>query len=252
MNKKLTSTFVFHLGVVVGLCLILYGLFFATLHWFTLHGKEVTVPGTMGANVRGAVDQLQKLGFDVYIDSTYEPEYKPLTILKQVPDSGSVVKPGRTIFLTVNMLMPPRIPMPNVVGLSYRSAEMLLKNNKLKVGDTSYKPDIAAGAVLEQLFHHTAVRPGEMVQQGSRIDLVIGNGMGNDEFDVPDVTGISVEEALITLNQFNLQPVYHPKNEATAITDTMTAHIVDQNPRALNADKPNRIKMGDVIELFIE
>lgn len=252
MKNKLSKRFLLHLGIVLGLCLLLYGSFFATLHWFTRHGEESTVPGVSGKSMAAAADQLQRLGFDVLIDSTYEPEFTPLSVLKQIPDSGSVVKPGRTVFLTVNMVMPPRTPMPNVVGLSYRSAEMLLKNNKLRVGDTSYQPDIAAGAILEQRYKGKSVKTGEMIQQGSRIDLIIGNGLGNNEFDVPDVTGISVEEALITLNQYNLQPIYHPKNESTAIEDTMAAKIVDQSPRAMNGDKLNRIKMGDVIELFIE
>jgi beta-lactam-binding protein with PASTA domain len=252
MKNKLSKRFLLHLGIVSGLCLLLYGSFFATLHWFTRHGEEKTVPGVMGKTMKAAVDELQRLGFDVLIDSTYEPEFTPLSILKQIPDSGSVVKPGRTIFLTVNMVMPPRAPMPNVVGLSYRSAEMLLRNNKLRIGDTSYQPDIAAGAILEQRYNGKLVKTGEMIQQGSKIDLIIGNGLGNTEFDVPDVSGLSVEEALITLNQYNLQPIYRPKTEATTIDDTMAAKIVDQAPRALEGDKPNRIKMGDVIELFIE
>jgi len=106
--------------------------------------------------------------FEVNIDSTYEPSMKPLAILKQVPDTGAIVKEGRTIFLTINMLTPPTIPMPNLVNLSYRSAEMLLRNNKLLVGDTVYKSDIAAGAILEQRYKGAPIKPGEMNHAGEQ------------------------------------------------------------------------------------
>ena len=130
---------------------------------------------------------------------------------------------------------------------------MLLRNNKLLLGDTTYKPDIASGAILEQKYKGEPIRPGEMILQGSKISLVIGNGLGNTEWDVPDVTGMSVDEAMTILNQFNLQPILSVINQLSEIRDTSTAVIVDQHPRALNdAGAVNRIKMGDIIDLSIE
>ena len=253
IKDNIKKSFGFNLAVVLSLCVLLYIGFFASLHWFTRHGEETIIPSVKGKDVASAVSQLRKMHFDVYIDSTYEPAFKPLTILKQVPDSGSTVKQGRTVFLTVNMLTPPRIPMPNLVSLSYRSAEMLLKNNKLLVGDTISKPDFAAGSVLEQLYNGAPVRPGEMIQQGSKISLVIGNGRGNTEWDVPDVSGLSVDEARTILNQYNLVLTFSPKDQMSQISDTPSALIVDQSPRASDgAGKKNRIKMGDVIDLIID
>ncbi|MES2703732.1 MAG: PASTA domain-containing protein [Bacteroidota bacterium] len=253
VKENLRKSFWFHLAVVLALCGIFYGLFFASLHWFTRHGEEVRIPDVTGKDMRVAIDQLTQMQFDVYIDSTYEPEAKPYSVLKQVPDTGSVVKHGRTVFLTVNMVTPPKVAMPSLIGLSYRSAEMLLRISKLKIGDTSYRPDIAAGAILEMQSHGTVLRAGHMIPQGSKIDLVIGNGLGNTEWEVPDVTGSTVDEAMTYLNQYNLQPIFIPKNDATQIADTFAAMIVDQNPRARDAaGNPVRIKMGDVIQLYIE
>jgi beta-lactam-binding protein with PASTA domain len=200
--------------------------------------------------MNSAVRALRVLKFDVNIDSTYEPSLKPLAVLKQVPDTGSVVKEGRTIFLTVNMVTPPLIPMPNLVNLSYRSAEMMLRNNKLLVGDTVYKPDIAAGAVLEQQLNGSPIKPGAMVMQGSKIKLVIGNGLGNTEWPVPNVVGMTVDEAMTVLNQFNLQPIL---TADASITDTSTAYIIDQQPREFNeGGEHNRIKMGSFIDLQLK
>ncbi len=252
MSQNIKRSFLFNLLIVLGLCVVLYIGFFATLHMLTKHGEEVKIPNVGGKDVNAAITLLHKMHFEVNVDSTYEPAFKPLVVLKQVPDTGSIVKEGRTVFLTVNMLTPPRIPMPNLVNLSLRSAEMLLRNNKLLLGDTVYKPDIAAGAILEQRYKGQAINPGELILQGSKVDLVIGNGLGNTEWDVPDVTGIDVETAMTILNQYNIQPILAVQDQLTQISDTNSAFIVNQEPRALNDQgKPNRIKMGSIITLTI-
>jgi beta-lactam-binding protein with PASTA domain len=253
MSVKLKDSFLFHLGIVLAICVLLYIAFFTSLHCFTKHGQELTIPDVRGKNITAAIDQLQAMRFEVSIDSTYEPDQKPLTVLKQVPDTASVVKEGRTVFLTVNMLNPPYIPMPNLVSLSYRSAVTLLKNNKLAVGDTSSRPDIAGGAILEQRYRGAPIRPGEMIAQGSKISLVIGNGLGNQDFNVPDLVNRTVEEAIIVLSPYNLTPIIVPADGLARITDTASAVVVDQEPSQFNdAGAINKIKAGDIITLRIQ
>lgn len=252
MKEKFKNSFLFNLVVVTVLCALLYVLFFASLRFVTRHGEEMLMPDVRGKSMDSVVAMLNSMEFETLIDSTYEPTMRPLSILKQVPDTGSYVKRGRTIFLTVNMLTPPRIPMPNIKDLSYRSAEMVLRNNKLIVGDTTYKPDIATGAILEASFKGKVLTAGDLVLQGSKIDLLIGNGLGNTEWDVPNVTDMTVEEAMIYLNQFNLQPILVSGDPLSPITDTPSSIITDQRPRAFKANgEHNRTKMGDFIDLHI-
>lgn len=253
MKANIRNSFLFNLGIILLLCTLLYISFFATLKCVTRHGEEVIIPNLKGKDVNSAVSLLRTLHFEVNIDSTYEPDIKPLEVLKQVPDTGSIVKQGRTVFLTVNMVTPPRIPMPSLVNLSLRSAEMLLKNNKLKLGDTTYKPDIAAGAILEQLYNGQPIKAGDIIAQGSKISLIIGDGLGNNTFNVPDVTGMSVDEAMIILNQYNLQGVLVPFDANTQISDTSSAMVVDQYPTPVTPEGAhNSIKAGDIVDLKIK
>ena len=253
MKENIRKSFLFNLGIIIALCILLYIAFFATLNCVTRHGQEIIIPDVKGKDVNTAVTQLKALHFEVNVDSTYEPDLKPLSVLKQVPDTGSVVKQGRTVFLTVNMVTPPNIPMPSLVNLSFRSAEMLLRNNKLKLGDTTYKPDIAAGAILEQLYNGQPIKPGAVIAQGSKISLIIGDGLGNTTFNVPVVTNMSVDEAMTIINQYNLTPVLVPSDASVPITDTSDAMVIDQIPAPFNdAGAPNTIKAGDIIDLRIE
>lgn len=152
--------------------------------------------------------------------------------------------------ITVNAVTPLRVPMPNLLSLSYKSAEMLLKNNKMFVGDTTYVPDIARGAIKEQKYQGKPIRPGEMIPQGSKIDLVIGNGLGNTDLNVPDLVHMTVDEARAILNANNLVLFPFPVGE---IYDTAEAIVISQSPKAFNdAGQPNKIKMGDMVELTIK
>lgn len=250
MKDNIKKSFWFNFLAVGVIFFVLYVLFFTSLNWITRHGEEIKIPDITGKDLSAAVSQLHEMHFEVYIDSAYEPNEKPLIVLKQVPDTGSIVKTGRTVFLTVNRAAPLEVPMPNLINLSFRSAEMLLHNNKLILGDTIMKPDIAQGAVLQQLYKGKGINPTDMIAQGSKIDLVIGNGLGVTEFNVPDVTGIPYDEGVTILNGSNLQTTAIPSGGM--ITDSATATIIDQFPRALNdAGAPNRIKAGDIVDLTI-
>lgn len=250
MEALLKKSFKINLLVVILVSILLYILFFVSLGFITRHGSEVTIPNVMKKDIKVAEKELEKMGFEVLVDSAYDPKLKPLSVLAQIPEVGSTVKTGRTVFVTINRRQPPMTPMPNLVGLSYRSAAMILKNNKLYIGDTSYKPDIAKGAILEQWFNGHVIRQGEMVPQGSKISLVIGDGLSNVEVTMPDVIGISYPEASTILEGTGLQ--YYPVWEGD-ITDSSMAVVYKQNPRPLNElGEPNRIKEGDMVEIYIK
>jgi beta-lactam-binding protein with PASTA domain len=253
MQDKIKRSFGFNLLLVAGVFTVIYILFFLLLSFITHHGESVTIPNLRGKTMDDAIAKLHEMHFEVQVDSTYDPNSKPMVVLKQVPDTGSVVKTGRIVMITVNSVTALRVPMPNLISLSYRSAEMLLKNNKMFVGDTTYVPDIARGAIKEQLYKGQPIRPGEMIPQGSRISLVIGNGLGNTEFDVPDVTRLSVDEAMAIINQYNLLPITYTDMGSGEISDTPSAIIIKQIPAPYNdKGEHNKIKMGADISLSIK
>jgi eukaryotic-like serine/threonine-protein kinase len=250
IKQKFKRSFAFNLGVVIGLLALLYILFFTSLSFVTRHGKEIKMPKVTGRDVRLAEKELEKLDFDVDIDSAYDPKQRPFVVLSQMPDVNAVVKRGRTVFLTINKAEAPLTPMPNLLNLSFRSAEMILRSNKLALGDTSYRPDIAKGAILEQLYRGQPIRPGSLIPQGSRVDLVIGDGLGDTEFDVPDVVGMGYNEAIAVINANGLNFTTIWEGE---ITDSATATVYVQYPKSRNElMEQNRIKEGDIVDIRVK
>lgn len=249
MNEKLKNSFLFNLLLILLLCIGFYYLFFASLGLITHHSSEIKVPDVTGKQLKPAYQQLEKMGFDIDIDSSYDPDKKPFVVLSQSPEINALVKTGRTIFLTINKAQPPLAPMPKLQDLSYRSAVMILKSSRFILGDTIQKPNYANGAVLDQLYNGSHVNPGEMIPQGSRIDLVVGIGFGNSEMNVPDVIGMTAEEGIAILNGNGLTPIIIYDGE---ITDSSTAIIYNQSPAPYNElNFQNMIKEGDVIDVRI-
>lgn len=228
----------------------LYFIFFSSLGFLTRHGSEAKVPSVVGQSLKDAYNNLEKMGFDVAVDSAYDPQQRPLSVLAQLPDPNSIVKEGRTIFLTINKTSPPLTAMPKLTDLSYRSAVMILKSNRLVLGDTTHQPNYAAGAVLEQLYLGQPIKPGSMVPQGSRISLVIGDGLSSVDIEVPDVIGQPAFEGINMLGGYGLDvtPIWEDP-----ITDSASALIYQQTPAPFNElDVPNRIREGDVIDVHIK
>ena len=235
-------------GILIGV--LLFTAFILSLNWLTNHGNSKTVPSVTGKNFDEAVKLLKKQGFDVVVqDSVYVDSFPKFTVVKQFPEGDAVVKVNRNVYITVNRSVPPMIEMPNLIGYSFRSAEMVLKNNNLKFGDTTFKPDFARHSVLEQLYNGSAIAPGTKIRMGSTIDFVLGSGVGQEEFAVPGLVGMTYGEAKTVLeeNGLTVLPI------AQDVTDTMNAYIFKQEPERFDGDgKRLKIRTGQMITVFLQ
>src|SRR5438105_2459532 len=129
------------INVLAGILLIFLFvvIFMLSLNWCTEHGKTMQIPAVVGMTFDKAKSLLESKGFDVQIqDSTYYDSIPPLNVLKQFPEPDAVVKRNRTVYLTVNRVVPPTIEMPQLVNLTYRNADVTIRQYGLKLGDTIY------------------------------------------------------------------------------------------------------------------
>ena len=241
-------------NILVGILLALgiFALILLSLGWLTGHGKAATVPSVTGKNYDEAKKILKKAGFDVEIqDSVYVDTSKPLTVIKQLPDADEVVKSNRTIFLIISRAVPPLVEMPNLLGYSYRNAEMVLKNMDLKIGDTTFKPDFARNAILEQNYNGSSITPGSKIRKGSTITLVLGDGVGKKEFTVPVITGMEYCKAKKILEEHGI--VIGAIVTDANVTDTCNAWIYKQNPDRFDDEKRiQRIRSGQTIDVWLQ
>lgn len=222
---------------------------FTALDGYTKHGETITVPDLRGLTISQVEIYLNKKQLEyIVIDSAFTVDALPTAVLDQDPKPSSKVKENRKIYLTVNAINPPKVKMPNLIDKSLRQASLELESWGLKVGELSYKPDLAQNAVLKQLFNDSLISPGDLLPKGSVIDLVLGDGFGNTSIEVPNLFGLTLEEAKWSLvaSSLNLGAVIYDET----VEDTSAALIFKQIPeyREENASKLN---MGESIDVFL-
>ena len=239
------------LNILFAICVVVVVLliFLGSLGFLTKHGKILKIPSVTGKSMSDATTLLNAQGFEVEIqDSVYIDTIPPLTVTKQFPEAEAAVKINRTVYLTVNRSVPPLVTMPRLVG-SFRNAILILKQYGLKLGDTTYRPDFAKNSVLSQLYNGQEIRPGTKIPMGSTISLVLGSGVSNIYLSVPDLFGMTYQEAKVQLDSLGLSAVLVPD---PGVRDTLNAFIYRQNPERFNDEhKVNRIRPGQLIDIWL-
>lgn len=242
------------LAAIALFLLIIFG-FFSSLDWITNHNVIKKIPTVVGLNVTAATALLSSEGFTASVqDSVYIDTTAKGTVIRQTPDPDAEVKSGRTVYLTINRTIAPLVVMPDLRGFSFLSAQLYLQSLGLKLGDTSYTPDIARNAVKDQLFKGSTIQSGTKINMGSTISLVLGDGVSDDLMDVPDLVGMSLSQAKQYLSTLNIgigAVVADP-----AVSDTLNAFIYKQNPARLSPsaggeNMVNKISQGQVIDVYL-
>ena len=178
----------------------------------------------------------------------YVDTLPPLAVVKQFPDADAEVKINRTVYLTINRSAAPLIQMPQLVGQSFRSAQIVLKQTGLKLGDTSFVVDFAKNSIKKQMYNGQEIAFGTKIPMGAKIDLVISNGIADADMQVPQLIGMTYGEAKILMGGIGLE--FGSVVPDPAVKDTMNAFIYSQSPPRLTDDKHvNRIHPGQLMDI---
>lgn len=162
------------------------------LRFFTNHGKEFEVPDFSGYNI----DQIKlyqedsnEYDFELTVnDSVFDPVKKGGIVISQDPPAGMKVKKGRKIYLSLTMLVPPKVEMPNLIDLSLRQAMNMLESNNLTLGQVIYKESKFPNAVLEQRYKGRIIQEGKKIPYQSKITLIVGKEINyGDVFEEMEV-----------------------------------------------------------------
>ncbi|MGF7036979.1 beta-lactam-binding protein with PASTA domain [Mucilaginibacter lappiensis] len=220
---------------------------FYSLGYYTNHGSGIPVPKLKGQSVDRAVALLKEQGFGYKIDSVYVQDVAPGTIVEQDPDAGTNVKEGRVIYLTMVTLLAPNISLPDLEQSSYREATATLQNYGLKVGDTTYRSDIARDRILEVRFGGQVIKAGTKIPKGSRIDLVLGDGEGASEVEIPELVNLDLDAARFAIKGSGL--TIGTITYQGTITDSTNVVVTAQYP--MRTDSLSKTSIGTRINITV-
>jgi len=221
---------------------------FFTYNWlnsYTKHSESITVPDLRGMHAEQLEEFLsaRHLRFAI-VDSVFELGKEPRVVMQQDPLPDAKVKENRTVYLTINSLVPPKTSMPNLIDVSERQAIAMLESAGLQKGKISYKPDVYK-AVLSQQVNGKEVKEGESISKGSVVDLVIGDGIGISKVKIPMLIGLTRSEALFVLKASSLN-AGNIFNDET-VRDSLAAKVYRQVPEYADSVM---ISQGEPIDLY--
>ncbi|POY36306.1 serine/threonine protein kinase [Solitalea longa] len=231
--------------------LLLFLLVFITifsLRVFTKHGESLTLPDLSGLTVKQAEDMMTAGNIEFKVDTVFIEGKTPGTIVQQDPDPKTEVKEGRTVYLLIQSFTPPEIKLPDLEGKTLTEARAVLEGYGLKMGEMIYKSDIAKDVVLGITYRGMTINAGTGLPKGATVGLVLGNGFGAASINIPDLTGLTLQEAIFTIrgNSLLLGKVTYEGE----ITDSTQAKVYRQDPVYVVGDTTT-IQQGSMINIFL-
>lgn len=171
---------------------------------YTQHGVTVTVPDLRGGTAEEASTSLERYQLSAEFIQLRKPNLPKGVVIEQSPTPESRVKPGRRIYLTVNSGDTTTVVVPNIEAFPIREAQNQLMTNGLLVGlvQADSIPSAHANTITRQ-----EPGPGPRVAAKTPVDLWFSTGLGDRIVTVPDVTGLTSEDATARLLEDRLRSV---------------------------------------------
>lgn len=164
----------------------------------TRHGARCTVPDFSGIALADAEQLAKRHDLELHInDSLFVPAYEGGIVLDQLPKGGVEVKPGRTVYITINSFRQKMVPVPYVASRSLRQAKNMLEIAGLEIKELIYRPDMATNYVLEEFYERQQILADSRIEaeMGSGITLYVGVEPSENNTFVPQVVGLSLHDA---------------------------------------------------------
>lgn len=217
---------------------------------YTHHGQAFPVPDFSNKTIQevSGICEESDLRYEI-IDSIFFENKEHGTIIDQNPKPGTMVKQNRTIFLTINAFYRLKVKMPNVVGGSVRQAKARFEALGLKIGKLIYVQDFARNNILQQQINGEKIEKDALIEKGSYIDMVVGNGMSNTKTGIPKLIGLSLNEAReeITDAFLNYGKSYYDETIET-YQDSINAKVWKQYPVYIDG---NTLRLGHRVNVYM-
>ncbi|MYU34948.1 Stk1 family PASTA domain-containing Ser/Thr kinase [Streptomyces sp. SID8358] len=194
-------------AVLLGLLLVLGA---GTGVWYINSGQFTQVPSLLGQTQAVAEERLEDAGLGLKgVERAYSDTVERGKVLSSDPASGERIRGNGSVKLVVSR-GPEIVKVPDVEGLASADARRELKKAGFEQGMVTreFSEEIARGEVVR-----TDPAIGTERHAGSAVALVVSKG---SPVDVPDVTGLDVEDATAELKEAGLKAEVLPDRVESA------------------------------------
>ncbi|HNX74490.1 MAG TPA: PASTA domain-containing protein [Candidatus Rifleibacterium sp.] len=178
------------------------GVYFAynKLNEFFNRGGTIIVPDFRGKHIV-EVMKSKPSGLEVVRrDEKFDDRYSKDHVIAQFPEPGTVVKPGKQVLVSISLGLQ-KVSVPDLVGSSMREVDVSLMNAQLSTGERAYlfSDKIAPDRIVGQ-----SPLPSEEYGVNKDVDLLISLGRKPEVLTLPNLTGVSLDDAKNRLKAWGL------------------------------------------------
>lgn len=205
--------------------------------WYINSGQFTRVPSVLGQTERTARERLSDAGLDLKgVEGAFSDTVARGKVVDSEPASGARIRRNDGVRLIVSR-GPEIVKVPDVQGLAVADARRELKKAGLEPGMVTkeFSEDTGRGDVIR-----TDPRAGTERHADSAVALVVSKGA---PVDVPDVTGLSVQDATDALDEYGLKAEVLP---GRIHSPEVSGDIAHQAPA-----QGARVAEGDTITLTV-
>ncbi len=200
----------------------------------------VIVPDLEGKDVVYALEILTELELNTKVKgSEYTGDIPKNHVVFQEPPPGSEIKKGRDVRIILSK-GPKTFAMPHLMGLSIQQTDIILEENDLCRGELSrtYHRQMEKDHVMAQV-----PASGTIVSRRACVDLLVSLGRRPAAFKMPDLAGLTLEDALQSIERLNL-----------VIGELKSAYQNDKPRNTIVEQEPvfgHRVFIGSTVRLLI-
>ena len=204
--------------VVTGILIlaVLIGLTLAGLRIYDTVVNAATAPYCVDETEDNARKLIERSELICHVDRISDAEVEAGRVITQSPEFGASMRKGETVCITVST-GPEEQEIPSVVGKSLEEARNILSRSGFTLLALPNRQLSALDwdTVLEQV-----PKAGEMEKNGSVVQVTLSGG----SVILPNLVGKTQEEAMIIIQQMNLQLV--PPIQLIPVTDETQFNLV--------------------------
>ncbi|MFI6859343.1 Stk1 family PASTA domain-containing Ser/Thr kinase [Streptomyces sp. NPDC050421] len=191
-------------GVIVAVLAVLLVLGVGGGVWYINSGQFTRVPSLLGQSEAAAKGRLSDTGLELKgVRRAYSDTVDRGKVISSDPKSGARIRGNDSVSLVVSR-GPEIVTVPDVQGVELSEARRQLEKRGLVPGMVTkeFSDDVSAGEVVR-----TDPEAGAERHPDSAVAIVVSKG---SPVDVPDVTGLSVDDATAELEDAGLKAVVAP------------------------------------------
>src|SRR5262252_3476215 len=199
---------------------------------------QVAVPNVAGLTQAAATTAITNANLAVGTVTTQASTTVPSgSVISQNPTAGTQVTVGSAVNLVVSS-GPPKVAVPNVVGLTQAAATTAITSANLVVGTvtTQASTTVPAGSVISQ--NPTA---GTQIVIGSAVNLVVSSGP--PQVAVPNVVGLTQAAATTAITNANLVVGTVTTQSSTTVP---SGSVISQTPTS-----GTQVAVGSAVNLVV-